>query len=221
MAYFNPDFLQFFKDLAANNHRDWFTANKKRYESVVKDPFKLFVEEMIERMAKEDKRISLEAKDAIFRINRDIRFSKDKTPYKTNVSAIITPGGKKDKTTPGLYFEFGPENVRIYGGVYMLDKDQLYDVRQYICDHASQFQKAISDKDFVKKYEEIRGEKNKVIPKEFRESAENQPLIFNKQFYYFAKLDPEVVLQDDLADILMAYYHASNPVRDFLTKAIS
>ena len=81
MTYFTKDFLDFFKELAANNHKDWFHANKKRYEASVKDPFKVFVQDMIDRAAAKDDRFAGEAKNAIFRINRDIRFSKDKSPY--------------------------------------------------------------------------------------------------------------------------------------------
>ena len=95
MAYFTQDFLDFFKELAANNHKDWFHANKKRYEASVKDPFKLFVQDMIDKAAKVDGRFAGEAKNAIFRINRDIRFSKDKSPYKLQMGAVISPGGKR------------------------------------------------------------------------------------------------------------------------------
>ena len=70
-------------------------------------------------MAKKDKAFDgLEAKDCIFRINRDIRFSKDKTPYKMMVSAVVAPKGKKSKAVNGVYFELGPEYLRVYGGVY-------------------------------------------------------------------------------------------------------
>lgn len=220
MKYFEADFLEFFKDLAGNNHKEWFDANRKRYERVVKDPFRAFVADMIDRIAADDPSVKIEPKDAIFRINRDIRFSKDKTPYKTNVSAIISRGGRKDKSTPGIYLELNPENVRIYGGAHMLDKDQLYSVRDYISGHLKEFNKVISAKEFVDKFGEIRGEQNKRIPNEFVEAGEQQPLVFNKQFYYFAKLPPELVLKDELADTLMEHYHASKPVKEYLTRAM-
>ena len=132
MSFFTADYLDFFKELAANNHKDWFDANRKRYEKSVKDPFKAFVQEMIDRVRAEDSSVQIEPKDAIFRVNRDIRFSKDKTPYKTQMSAIVSPGGKKDKTTPGIYMELGPENLKIYGGAHMLDKEQLLAIRETI-----------------------------------------------------------------------------------------
>ena len=96
MQYFIPDFIEFFKELAANNNKDWFDINRKRYTDVIKEPFKKFVLDLIVEVGKVNPKIKdIEPKDCIFRINRDIRFSKDKTPYKMNVSALIAPGGKR------------------------------------------------------------------------------------------------------------------------------
>ena len=132
MAYFDKDYNQFFKDLAANNHKDWFHENKKRYEKSVKEPFKAFVDEMIGRLKEVEPDLNLEPKDCIHRINRDIRFSKDKTPYKTRMSAHISAKGKKDYQYPSLFFEMGPESVGLYGGAYMVDKDRLEGLREHI-----------------------------------------------------------------------------------------
>lgn len=220
MAYFTKDFLDFFKDLAANNHKDWFHANKKRYETSVKDPFKIFVQDMIDRMAKEDDRFAGEAKNSIFRINRDIRFSKDKSPYKLQMGAVISPGGRKEGMgIPGMYLELSPAHFRIYSGLYMPEKDVLYQVREYIIKHSAKLNKLVADKEFVDKFGELRGDKNKVLPKEFKEAAAKQPFLFNKQFYFFAEMPAETILKDDLAEIIMEHFHASEPMRKFLTTA--
>lgn len=221
MPYFSKDFIEFFKELAANNHKEWFDKNRKRYDREVKEPFKVFISDMLVRMKKEDPNITQEPKDAIFRINRDIRFSKDKTPYKVQMSAAISPGGKKDFASPGLYLELTPEHVRVYGGVYMPDKDQLYNIRNFIVNQPKEFKEAINDKKFKSGYGEIRGEKNKQIPKEFREAAEDQPLIYNKQFYYFTEMKPEVILKENLPDLIMERYRDSKPVRTFFARAIN
>lgn len=219
MAYFDKDFNQFYKDLAANNNRDWFHENKKRYEKSVKEPFKAFVEDMIGRMKEDDPEIDMQSKDAIFRINRDIRFSKDKTPYKTMSSAMISRGGKKNKSYPGIYFEMGPGNVAIYGGCYMLDKEPLSNLRHAIANDLKGFQKALDHKPFKEKFDGLHGDVNKRIDKDLVEAAEKQPLIYNKGFYYYAKFDPSVVVTDEnLAETFMNYYQASAPIRDFLTK---
>lgn len=221
MTYFSNDFLEFFKELAGNNNKEWFDSNRKRYEKEVKQPFQLFIQDVITAVGKYDKAVDLAPKDAIFRINRDIRFSKDKTPYKLQVSAIISPGGRKDMISPGMYLELTPEHMRIYGGVYMPDKDNLYSIRSHIANNLSAFEAVISEKDFIAKYGLIRGEKNKIVPAEFKESGEKQPLIYNKQFYYFAELPPETVLKEDLVKIVIQYYLAANSVKEFFTKALA
>lgn len=220
MAYFSDDFRQFFRDLEANNEREWFLENKKRYEKVVKKPFQDFVQEMIARMRIEDEAIAIAPKDAIFRINRDVRFSADKSPYKTHMAAVISPMGRKDHTHPGLYFQFGGDKVMLAGGAYELDKNRLLQVRQYIVDHDDEFVQAINDRKFVSSWGEIRGPKNKILPREFRAAAEAQPLLFNKAFYYSVEPDASIITADDLAEQLMNYYRNSESVRTFLLRAL-
>lgn len=220
MAHFTQDYLDFFKELAANNNKDWLHGNKKRYEASVKKPFEEFVQDIINRTSELDDRFAGEAKKAVFRIYRDVRFSKDKTPYKLNCSAIIAPGGKKEGMgIPGIYLEMGPEYFRFYSGLYQPEKEVLYQVREYIIKHSAQLNKLVVEKEFVEKFGELRGDKNKVLPKEFKEAAAKQPFIFNKQFYFFSEMSPEVILKDDLADVVMDHFHASEPMRKFLTKA--
>ncbi len=221
MQYFSSDFAQFFKDLAANNHKEWFDENRKRYEKEVKNPFKKLVEDLIVEMRVEEPELLVEAKDCIFRINRDIRFSKDKTPYKTQVSAIVSPGGRKDMTTPGLYIELGPEKMAVYGGVYMPNTQMLKDIRWYIAENLDTFKKAYSDKNFAKHYECIRGEQNKRLDKNFLEAAEKEPLLFNKQFYYYEHLPTSLYTSDNLLKTILVSHRASAPVKEFLRKAVA
>lgn len=221
MAFFSKDFLQFFIDLAPNNNKDWFDLNRKRYENFVKEPFKNFVQHTINELAKTDKTFKdLEAKDCIFRINRDIRFAKDKAPYKMMVSAVIAPGGKKSKAVNGVYFEFGPEHVSVYGGVYEIEKDDLLTVREGIASDISKFQAAYNNPVFKKVFGDIKGEKNKIIPKELKAAAEKEPLIFNKQWYFYAQFDPETVLSDDLDKLILNCYEAGRPVENYFNNLI-
>ncbi len=219
--FFQKDFLDFFIELAPNNHKDWFDANRKRYETSVKEPFKDFVTHLIQKLAAKDPLFKdLEAKDCIFRINRDIRFAKDKQPYKLMVSAVIAPEGKKSKAVNGVYFEFGPEHVRVYGGVYEIDKDDLLTVREAIAADPAKFRKAYENPTFKKVFGEIRGEKNKIVPKELREAAEKEPLILNKQWYFFKQFDAETVLSDKLDKIILDCYEAGRPVEAFFNEII-
>ncbi|UKN03125.1 DUF2461 domain-containing protein [Paracrocinitomix mangrovi] len=220
MAYFTKDYFDFFKELAANNHKDWFDENRKRYHTSVKEPFDVFVGDLISEVKQRDKAVDIAPKDAIFRINRDIRFSNDKTPYKLNRSAIISPKGRKDKSFPGLYIEIGPEFCRVYGGVYMPDKEQLYDIRETINKDPKKLQKLISDKSFTSVFGELRGEKNKVIPKEFKEVGAEFDTIYNKQFYWFTEMKPEQALKDDFMKNVVKAYEANKAVMDYFKNAM-
>ena len=229
MAFFTKDFISFFKELKENNHKEWFDANRKRYIQSVKEPFEAFVNHMIDRVREDDPKVMITPNDGdilvivFFQLKEgnEVLVPRMKTPYKTNVSAIISQYGKKDKTSPGMYFELKPDEVRFYGGVYMLDKDQLHKVRTAIASDLSGFEAALNDPAFKQTFETLHGEQNKRIPKEFREVQEKQPLIANKSFYYYTILPAKLITSDKLADELMALYHSSRPMREWLTDAIN
>jgi uncharacterized protein (TIGR02453 family) len=221
MAFFKKDFLVFFIELAANNNKDWFDLNRKRYEASVKEPFKAFVQHMIIEVAKIDSSFKdLEAKECIFRINRDIRFSQDKTPYKLYLGAVIAPEGKKSKAVNGVYIEFGPEHMRVYGGVYEIAKEDLLTVREGIAADVKKFQKVYNDPRFKKVFGNILGEKNKILPKELKEAAEQEPLIYNKQWYFYTQFEPETILKDDLDKLVIDCFEAGKPVEEFFNGLI-
>lgn len=221
MAFFTKDYLDFFIELAPNNNKEWFDSNRKRYENSVKKPFSDFVQHLIHYFEKHDRRLKdLEPGACIFRINRDIRFSKDKVPYKLFCSAVVAPNGKKSEAVNGIYFELGPEAVRVYGGVYEIDKDNLYLLREGISNHPTDFQKLLNDPEFKAVFGEIRGDKNKIIPAEFKQAAEKQELIFNKQWYYMAEFPAEKLLEDDLDRLLERCYLAGKPLEDFFNQFI-
>jgi uncharacterized protein (TIGR02453 family) len=219
MTYFNDSFLKFFKELSKNNNTQWFNENRKTYEKEVKKPFSEFVEEMIGRIQKHEPEVQIKPSDAIMRINNDIRFSKDKTPYKTHVAANISAYGKKDKSYPGFYFQISPEGIHVYGGAYMVETATLQNIRNYIAANLKGFSNAYNDKSFKEKFGTIQGEQHKRIPKEFQAVAEKEPLIANKQFYYSAALKPDVITSTSLPDNLMEYYLAGKKVNDFLKLA--
>lgn len=221
MAWFTSDFNLFFKDLAKNNNKEWFDANRKRYETSVKKPFEAFVTEAIAGIAKHDKAMSaLAPKDAIFRINKDIRFSKDKTPYKLETSAIISPAGRKDHTVPGIYFALGPENVKFYGGCYQPKKEQLRAIREAIMKDGKGFHKAIDAKAFTTLFGTVQGEANKVLPPEFKAAAAKEPMIANKQFYVGAEKPAKLVTDPKLMEALMDHWLAMRDFNNYIAKAM-
>ncbi len=221
MAPFTPAFLEFLAELEANNNREWFHANKLRFKEVVEKPFHAFVGLMIERISAHDPRIAITPKEAVFRIYRDTRFSKDKTPYKTHMAAVIGINGRKGPHSAGQYIQIGASELRLYGGAYMPDKQALYRIREAIAAQPERFEQILNAAPFREKYGgEVHGEKNKRLPPEFAEAAQRQPLLFNKSFYFFAKLPAETILREDLPEICTEYYLAGKPLGDFLTEAI-
>jgi uncharacterized protein (TIGR02453 family) len=220
MSHFSPAFITFFKELSDNNSTEWFNANRKTYEKEVKAPFAAFVGEMIARIQQHEPQVHIKPTDAIMRISKDIRFSKDKTPYSTHVAANISPFGKKDKSYPGFFFQFSHEKITIFGGAYMVEPPALEKLRTYISKHPAEFSAAYNDKAFKEKFGGLQGEKSKRIPPEFQSAVTTEPLIANKQFFYSAEIPAENLLKSDLADVLMEYYMAGRKVNGFLQGAL-
>lgn len=219
-AFFTKEITSFLKELTENNNREWFNLNKDRFKKHAEQPFHLFIDKLIEKIKEKDPRITITSKEAVFRIYRDIRFSSDKTPYKEYLSALISPGGRKDPNTPGVYLELKKDGVNIYSGVYEPDPKQLLKIRKYIASHLKEFEKAITDKKFVKRFGKILGEKNKVLPAELKEAAAKQDLIFNKSFYYATSLDKSWITSDKLLKEVVQCFSDASSVSSFLNKAL-
>ncbi|MBL7818801.1 MAG: DUF2461 domain-containing protein [Saprospiraceae bacterium] len=222
MPVLSQAYLDFFEELALNNNREWFTANKKRYEKDVKEPFIKLVEAIVGSLHDSEPDLSLiPAKQMLFRINRDIRFSKDKRPYKEHLSASITRFGTKDKIYPGHYFQVGAHESFLAGGAYWFEeKEMLLRVRRYILDNHDRFLSLINDPVFVKHWDSIKGEKNKRLSPEFTDFVDSQPLIANTQYYWVANIDPKMALQDNFVDILRGHFEAAQPLNQFLIEAM-
>ncbi|MEL6866859.1 MAG: DUF2461 domain-containing protein [Bacteroidota bacterium] len=216
----SPELMQFLKDLSKNNNREWFHANKKRYEREAKKPFAALLQSITESLNDHGHEIEIAPKDMVFRINRDIRFSKDKSPYKTHLSAIISKRGRKNKDYPGYYLHIDKGSVMMGGGAYFLEKAPLYQVRQAIAQGLSDFEQIITNKNFIAHYGTIQGDANKRLPKEFVEVAKVQPLIANKQFYFMSEHDPTIALKEDFVATITRHFLAGKPVNDWLRTAI-
>lgn len=219
-AYFTKDFIRFFEELEGNNNKPWFDSQKKRYEQEVKKPFERLVGDLIDQVQRFDRRIITTPKDAIFRINRDIRFSADKTPYKVMSSALLSPGGRKHTGVEGFYLEMSPAHVRVYCGAYAPDKTDLARIRSHLATHYPELERLIENPDFKAAFGAIRGDKNKILPPEWKEAGARVPLIYNKAFYYFSPLPNKVIYADGLVDVILEQYRIAMPVNQFFSDAI-
>jgi uncharacterized protein (TIGR02453 family) len=208
--YFDISFYEFFLELSLNNQKSWFDENRKRYENDVKQPFINFISDLLVSMSKFDIGYQeLTAKDCLFRINKDIRFSKDKSPYKLHCSASLHIGGRKKMWPGGMYIELGAESCGIYSGVYMPEKDDLLMFRNNIANNLHQFDIAINDSKFIKYFGEVLGSKNKIIDATLKEAAAKQPLIFNKQFYVAHTFEPEKSFDSDFINYLIDVWRSA------------
>jgi uncharacterized protein (TIGR02453 family) len=221
MSYFTEQFIEYLEGLARNNNRDWYHAHKREYEDHVKRPFNDFVADIIDRVSLIDSSVEIRPKDAVFRIARDIRFAKDKTPYKTHVAAVISREGRRDTQYPALYFHFGADGVGIGGGLYQPNRENILKIRRAIKRDGAALVRALNGKRFKELYGGLLGEKNVRLPKQFASQAERYPFIANKQFYYFAEYDdPRLVLRQDLPNLVMRHYKAGQKVNEFLARAV-
>lgn len=216
-TYFNDGFRHFFMDLAAHNNKNWFDANKARYITDVKAPFEAFVEHLIGKLRDREKLGDLRAADCIFRINKDVRFSKDKTPYKLMATALIARGGRKNMKEAGLYIELGPEFVHVYTGFYMPEKEQLLALRKTVAAHPGKLDKILAAGDFKRYFGEVKGEKSKILPAELKAMAGAHPLVFNKQFYLQHSTDAAIITTPDFADYVLNVYKAASEFNAFMS----
>lgn len=213
--HFTPGFCSFFKNLSQNNSSIWFHANKVSYEKEVKKPFEVFIAAVVQMIQKYDAGVTMQAKDAIFRINRDTRFQADKSPYKTTMSAAISGGGK-NPAYPGLHLEFSHTGITLMGGVYRVDKENLLKLRRSMVANLKTFQKLVNDKRFVSHYGKIEGTKHTLLAGEFKAISKTEPLICKKEFYFRAHLPASLITDAKLLKTIEEYYLVAKPVNEFL-----
>ena len=215
-------FFDFLKELTKNNNSEWFHANKKRYEEQVKEPFLALLEEVVIKAVKfEPDLATTPLKSMMFRINRDIRFSKDKSPYKTYLAATIGKGGTRNKIYPATYLHLGLDEGYICSGAYWFeDKEVLTRVRRFIVKNDKRFKKLVEDKKWKAAFGEMLGHKNKRLGPEFAAAGEKQPLLFNTQLYWCAEFKPKKALEKDFASYVADTMKTGKPLTDFLREAI-
>jgi uncharacterized protein (TIGR02453 family) len=218
-----PATLKFLKALQKNNNKPWFDAHRSDYEAAKSD-FAGFVETLIQTQSKKDKTIShLHAKDCMFRINRDVRFAKDKSPYKTNFGASINKGGKKSFGTAGYYFHLQPGQSFIGGGLYVPGPDELRKVRQEIDYNLADFKKIVSSKKFKEVYGDFDRSKEFVlsrVPKGYEPDNPAAEYLKLKSFIAFFNIKDSELTSKDLVKKTIHGFAALQPLLDFLNESI-
>lgn len=217
MNQIKPPTLNFLSDLKLNNNREWFNKNRKRYDDA-KENFETFVQAIINEIVSFDPIMKgLEAKSCTYRINRDIRFSPDKTIYKTHLGAFIVRGGKRngDKFA-GYYVHVEPGNSMIAGGAYMPPSPWLMAIREKIDEQGNTLLKIISDKNFIKYFEEIEGEKLKSAPKGYSKDHPYIELLRFKSFLAAKIISDKEIVSKECFELFIKASKAMKPLNDFL-----
>jgi uncharacterized protein (TIGR02453 family) len=211
----------FLKDLVENNNRDWFMANKERYEAARENVIE-FTGELLKQMYKIDPQLdnTLDPKKCVMRIYRDIRFSKNKTPYKNNFGVSIPTKGKKLGGAE-YYLQIAPGNSFIAGGYWMPEAAQLKAIRQEIDYNAHDLKKIVDDKEFVDLFGEFRKQDQlKNVPKEYTADNENIDLLKLKSFVAFHQFEKDELTKKDAVEIVATLCSKIYPLNVFLNSAI-
>lgn len=214
--------LRFLKDLKKNNNKPWFDAHRSEYEKAKQD-FAGFIQVLIDQHSKKDATIgSLKAKDCMFRINRDIRFSKDKSPYKTNFGASINRGGKKS-VFAGYYFHLENGESFVGGGLWMPMPPDLKKVRQEIDYCFDEFKKIVGSKKFKFIYGDLyRGDDMSLSrpPQGFEKDNPAADYLKLKSFIAMKTLGEKDILSKDLVKQTVEAFSVLQPLLGFINRAL-
>jgi uncharacterized protein (TIGR02453 family) len=211
--------LDFLDQLNHNNNKEWFDKNRSLYASA-KANFENFVQNLIHEIIEfEPIMKGLEVKSCVFRINRDIRFSNDKSPYKTNMGAFMVRGGKQngDKYA-GYYFHIEPGKSMLAGGAYVPPAQWLTAIREKIDDEPEKFLAILNNDKFKKYFGQLEGEKLKKAPKGFPPDHKYIELLKYKSYLVVQEVPDKVVLSNGYFQHALDVFRTMKPLNDFLNE---
>lgn len=222
MTYITPELFTFFRDLRQNNNRDWFEANKNRYEQYVREPLLQFIADFGLRLAAISPHYLADARKSggsLFRINRDIRFSPDKTPYKTAAGLHFRHESGKDVHAPGFYLHLEPDNVFVGTGIWHPDTQTLSQIRDAIVENPASWEAILTDELFRANFN-LEGDSLKRVPKgydpdhPFIDDLRRKDFVAGKSFTEADACSPNFI--DRYADAC----RAAAPFAQFLTQTV-
>lgn len=213
--------LRFLKRLKRNNNRTWFESHKHEYEEFLKLPMQSFIFSLQPLFGTFAPEFELSPKHSIFRIYRDVRFSNDKTPYKTHIAAhFVLRGKQKGFVGSGYYFHIEPGEVFIGGGIYMPDTDQLKGIRKAISQRSDEFLSIINSRAFKKRFGKLEGTRLQRMPKGYEESHPLAEWLKLKQFFVGKSLPETTCYKPNLVETIAAISEDAAPLVKFLNRAV-
>ena len=223
---FTPNALKFFYDLANNNNREWFLDNKPVYEKEIKLPSHALVAEMSSIFAENGLPYLADPKKSLFRINRDIRFSNNKDPYKTNLGIFFPFVSQalvgKPVENPGIYFHIDNKETFIAGGLHMPDSAQLKGLRSKIAGDYQYFEEIINDSEFKKEFPSIFSQEGlKRIPQGYDTDHPAAKYLKLKEFTVYAETKREDSYSRNILNIILRKAIIIKPLLEFFCDAVA
>ena len=223
---FPPTGIVFLNNLKNNNTKEWFETHRDEYEQTLRLPSKALIEEMAVLFDEHAMPFEATLKRSLFRINRDIRFSKDKSPYKTNIGITFplfrsSSANSSSKDRPGMYVHIEPHACFIAGGLYMPDAKQLRSIRERIDHEWMTLHTIIHDEEFLHAFPKgLQGAKLKTMPRGFFNDHPGKDLLRLQQMYVMSELSQDLILNEQFTHILLAKANIMEPFLVFLEEAL-
>jgi uncharacterized protein (TIGR02453 family) len=218
---FPKEGLNFLKQIKRNNNREWFEKHKQDYENFVKLPMQSLIVSLRPHFARFAPEFDLNPKRSVFRIYRDVRFSPDKTPYKTHVAAhFVLRGRPKGFVGSGYYMEIAPGESYVGGGIYIPDGDQLKKIRKVIASRGEEFLSIVENKRFKKMFSPFGWSELKRIPKGYSEDHPMAEWLKCKQFFVGKAWTETQVMSPNFVDDVAGICEEISPLVRFLNSAL-
>jgi uncharacterized protein (TIGR02453 family) len=217
---FPAEGIAFMRELKKHNDREWFTPKLDQYKQLVREPMLELVANLHAAMLRFAPSYVGEPAKCVYRVYRDTRFSKNKTPYKTSTEALFWHNRLDKNSGGGFYFSISPEQVAVGGGLYMAEPAALLAVRQQIARQTPAFRATFESKTVRRLMGDLQGEQTKRIPKGFAADDPAADLLRHKSFILFTKLDPDIVTTPKLFREISTRFEAITPFVEFLDKPL-
>ncbi|OUR77084.1 TIGR02453 family protein [Alphaproteobacteria bacterium 46_93_T64] len=220
---FSKELVKFYEDLSQNNDRDWFHANKQRYRDVALYPMCDFISAIAPHLEDIAPYYIADPRPnggSVFRIYRDVRFSKDKKPYKEHLACQFRHQAGRDAHVPGFYIHFDLEGIRFGGGIWQPPTPKLALIRAYIDENPEKWHSVVDDEDFLSAFGGISGDGLKRAPKGYPIDHPDIEDLRRKTFFIMKRAPLNSIYSADLVTEVAATFQAASPFMKFMTSAV-
>ena len=215
---FSPDALAFLRALKRNNRREWFQPRKEKFEALIKAPMLELIEALNYRLMDFAPQYITPPQKSVYRIYRDTRFAKDKTPYKTHVSAIFPRSSAIKRAGAVFYFHFTEKELLIFGGVYAPERDELLAYRALLAEQHEEFRQVLADKQLKRLVGGLQGAQMTRVPKGFAADHPAEELLRHKQWFLETTVDVKLITSSKVVSEIAKHFAVMAPMVEFLNR---